>query len=286
MNASEPRKVAPAHSPTDTAPDAVGPSVARVGALGRHLDQWESKGHETVGIDWLRRHFALAAADAVKVAPDGHAALGEPLPQVAYPGPNDTDAAFFTRMAWNLRNDFPVGGSNCRDALARLIDREVSRASITATDRAASDESRVALEAKAVRFDSMISEDEAKRVALEVEVERLREGLAASEHMRSVQKIDRTAQAFDRLRADNDALRVTVAERDATIARVKTLAGKWDYSIDTSHLLAALDGPDDRSGEAGLCSGSSTGVHLWIGRLAEDGPYRWCEWCKETRSLR
>jgi len=248
VNASEPRKVAPAHSPTDTAPDAVGPSVARVGALGRHLDQWESKGHETVGIDWLRRHFALTAADAVTVAPDGHAAL----------------------------------------------------------------------------------------------VERLREGLAASEHMRSVQKIDRTAQAFDRLRADNDALqvecdeaieqaerhaedvataerevsalRVTVAERDevrgqlraatSSLKRVRDVIeddemlnrfGHVNFDEDNDAagarelqgiVAAALDGPDDRSGEAGLCSGSSTGVHLWIGRLAEDGPYRWCEWCKETRSLR
>ena len=139
-------------------------------------------------------------------------------------------------------------------------------------------------------------------------VERLREGLAASEHMRSVQKIDRTAQAFDRLRADNDALRgecdeaieqaerhaedvataerevsalwvtvaerdvslkrehtwrmeaeAEVAERDATIKRVRVAASagvfevvalEWvnGYTHLAAQILAALDGPDDRSG--------------------------------------
>ena len=50
-----------------------------------------------------------------------------PLPVVGHKGRDETDADRFRRMAWNLRNGYSVGGSNTRDALARLIDREVAR---------------------------------------------------------------------------------------------------------------------------------------------------------------
>mgnify|MGYP003563295563 FL=1 len=47
-------------------------------------------------------------------------------------------------------------------------------------------------------------------LALIDEIERLRDALASSEHMRDVQRKDRTAQAFERLRAENDRLRAVV----------------------------------------------------------------------------
>lgn len=86
-------------------------------------------------------------------------------------------------------------------------------------------------------------------LALIAEVERLRDALASSEYMRDVQRKDRTAQAFERLRAENDRLRGEVerlrrvradltdiavavtAERDearATLDAVRELAGHWD----------------------------------------------------------
>ena len=104
---------------------------------------------------------------------------GEALPKVAYPGPNDTDDGMFERMAWNLRNGYPAGGSNSCDALARLIDREVARSRAAAY---------------------------------------------------------RTTEPTEETR-DNDVLRVTVSERDATIERVRR---------------ALSDGEDDWDGRPGL----------------------------------
>lgn len=52
---------------------------------------------------------------------------GEALPEIAHKG-SSTDAEMFERMAWNLDNDYPAGGSNARNALSRLIRREIRRA--------------------------------------------------------------------------------------------------------------------------------------------------------------
>ena len=237
--------------------------------------------------------------------------------------------------------------STHRAHLAAVID------TITATDRAVSDESRVALEAEVERWRSG-----RRRLAWPV-VEEVPDGLhyaaelvraqgteggeahdtllrRASQRLKALNDIAAVLLAErDALRGECDeaiaqaerhaedvataerevsALRVTVAERDevrgqlraatSSLKRVRDVIeddemlnrfGHVNFDEDNDAagarelqgiVAAALDGPDDRSGEAGLCSGSSTGVHLWIGRLAEDGPYRWCEWCKETRSLR
>ena len=278
MNASGPRKVTQQESPTDTAPDAVGPSVARVEAAARALYEdrvaltsdaalWPAwKDHEPADAAGWRdaATAALAAADAVEVAPDGHAAL-------------------VARIEALIEQPYVVPFSD-RDDEGVLVSE--LRAAITATDRAVSDESRVA----------------ADRDALQVECD---EAIAQAErHAEDVATAEREVSA----------LRVTVAERDevrgqlraatSSLKRVRDVIeddemlnrfGHVNFDEDNDAagarelqgiVAAALDGPDDRSGEAGLCSGSSTGVHLWIGRLAEDGPYRWCEWCKETRSLR
>ena len=203
MNASEPRKVTQQESPTDTAPDAVGPSVARVEALGRHLDQWESKGHETVGIDWLRRHFALAA-DSSAPAPDGHAALVARL--MALADDFDEDARGIRIATGDTADGTEYEGA------ARQV-----RAAITATDRAASDESRVALEAELA------------------ELRRKEIGALAVDRL-YVQELEA-----------NNALRVTVAERDATIEAARI----WHYGhvcLNCAKTCSALDGPDDRSG--------------------------------------
>ena len=51
----------------------------------------------------------------------------EPLPEVQHKGEGHTDAAAFAQMARNLCNGYHVGGSNARDALVRLIYREIAR---------------------------------------------------------------------------------------------------------------------------------------------------------------
>ena len=234
MNASEPRKVTQQESPTDTAPEPVGPSMARVEALGRHLDQWESKGHETVGIDWLRRHFALAA-DSSAPAPDGHAALVARL--MALADDFDEDARGIRIATGDTADGTEYEGA------ARQV-----RAAITATDRAASDESRVALEAEVARLTR-------SKVALVEQVKRLQDQIARA-NMHPGQDRQKAMYAYV---ADRDALRVTVAERDATIGRLVGVlddyctAGCCQFAEDNERRLhdrfrAALDGPDDRSG--------------------------------------
>lgn len=43
------------------------------------------------------------------------------VPEVAYKGPHDTEAAIFRRVASNLDNDYPAGGSNVRAAVSQLL---------------------------------------------------------------------------------------------------------------------------------------------------------------------
>lgn len=54
--------------------------------------------------------------------------LSEPLPVVAHKGPHDSDAELFSNAAENIKGGrYPVG-QNVRDAIARLIYREILRA--------------------------------------------------------------------------------------------------------------------------------------------------------------
>lgn len=54
-----------------------------------------------------------------------------PLPVVAHKGEHSTDADMFRAAASRLERNYPVGGSNLRDALVRLIRREIERAEAT-----------------------------------------------------------------------------------------------------------------------------------------------------------
>jgi len=285
VNASEPRKVAPAHSPTDTAPDAVGPSVARVeasdGQLWRdcHGDIWalgdDGLMHTKETAPFPREHVEkkwgplLPAADSSAPAPDGHAAL-------------------VARIEALIERPYVVPFSD-RDDEGVLVSE--LRAAITATDRAASDESRVAEcgethpeDDDACRCwldrDIAIAERDALRVSLEAEVERQRTRARIqascfdqrSQDLHSLQvevdeaiaQAERHAEDAITAEAERDALRVTVAERDATIARLgeyldesEDALGRLPVTPPTQALgamvddiRAALDGPDDRSGES------------------------------------
>lgn len=94
---------------------------------------------------WLREQVGLtwdtARAHAVDLITEGYrlpqhrAAEPVPLPEIAHKGPDDSDAAMFKRVAWNLRNGFEIGGSNVKVALIRLIDREVARSGQSPTPR-------------------------------------------------------------------------------------------------------------------------------------------------------
>ena len=52
----------------------------------------------------------------------------EPLPVVAHKADGETDAERFAAMAKRLTNGHQPGGQHSRDALARLIRREIARA--------------------------------------------------------------------------------------------------------------------------------------------------------------
>lgn len=45
------------------------------------------------------------------------------VPSVPFPGPVSNDAYFYRRVALNLRNGYPVGGSNVTESVAELLTR-------------------------------------------------------------------------------------------------------------------------------------------------------------------
>lgn len=51
----------------------------------------------------------------------GNARVTVDVPSVAFKGPNDTDASYFRRVAWNLENGYDAGGSNVRAAVSSLL---------------------------------------------------------------------------------------------------------------------------------------------------------------------
>lgn len=47
------------------------------------------------------------------------------VPPVAFKGPEQTDADYYHDAATRLRGNYPVGGSNLREAIAQLLDAVV-----------------------------------------------------------------------------------------------------------------------------------------------------------------
>jgi hypothetical protein len=105
------------------------------------LDAWEAASVEERELGLVEEPMSTDVEDAdlwrarmrsalPAAYPHMVAGVVEPLPEIRFKGPDDTDASMFRRMAWNLRNGYPAGGSNACDALARLIDREVDRAGL------------------------------------------------------------------------------------------------------------------------------------------------------------
>ncbi len=105
------------------------------------IDKEGSDGPMTTA-DWIKRrrellddaHVLYKAAEGVESLTEQalrearETRVPEPLPVVTHKGPHDTDAAMFARVVDNLVRGYAVGGSNVRDAPARLIRREIARA--------------------------------------------------------------------------------------------------------------------------------------------------------------
>ena len=180
-------------------------------ALLSFRSAWEKADRE--GKQGERVRHGLSAAlpyllDAV--APDGHAALVARL---------TTLADEWERVALTDENE--CGGEigvPCVPCTLGTAGQRL-RAALTATDRAASDESRVAAEWDALQVEC----DEA------------------------IEQAERHAEDVATAEREVSALRVTVAERDATIEAARI----WHYGhvcLNCAKTCSALDGPDDRSG--------------------------------------
>lgn len=75
-----------------------------------------------------RLTYATRAWEHWQAKAEAAEAQVQALPVVAHKGAHTTDAQMFLAAASRLERGYPVGGSNLRDAVVRLIRREVGRA--------------------------------------------------------------------------------------------------------------------------------------------------------------